>query len=159
MSKLNLILPTFRVYLLGFFLQITIIPSLFAKDAKDDNYITINSESLKIDRELDIAVFEGEVILWFEDTIVKTDKINIKYKNGEKKSIDNIIIPYKLSAYRTLTDEIIIAESAEYKHDEAKLVFYGNVMLETQTKILKTPMLVYYTALRQSNKFDLSNSQ
>ena len=88
--------------------------------------------------------------MWFENTVLKTDEIKITYKNdGKNRSIDQIIIPFKLSAYNHETDEVIIADSALYEYTQAKLTLKGNVILEYQNRILKTPKLVYYTKFKQ----------
>ena len=118
--------------------------------------IYIDSDSLKLDRAKNTADFEGQVILWFEDMVLKTSVMQVIYKEGAaKKEIDKIIIPAKLTAEREKAGEILIADSAEYLARDSMLILKGNVTLLYNDHILKTHKLVYYTKLNQTNKFKL----
>ena len=148
MLKLRFILLIFKNFLFLLLLGLYITNIV----ASGNDHLSINSENLNIDRINNIANFKGEVILWFDDIVLKTDEITIYYKkdDNDKNSIDKIIIPYKLGAYNHQTDEVVIANEAKYFHDQAKLILFGNVNLQRQNNILKTSQLIYYTKLKQS---------
>lgn len=114
----------------------------------DDIYI--DSDILTINRQENSATFEGEVILWFEDMLLKTSKLQVIYKEGQDKSttIDRIIIPRKVKATKPSDQEVIIADSAEYNVEKAELILLGDVVLQRGEHILRTKRLVYHGNLR-----------
>ena len=110
----------------------------------------VNSDNLTLDQTKNIIHFEGKVILWFNDMVLKTDKIEIIYKKlTNKKEIDKIIIPNKLIAIRTLEEEVLIAGGAEYFANISELILTGNVKLQHKDDIIKTERLIYHTKLKK----------
>ncbi|MCC8417081.1 MAG: hypothetical protein LN588_00780 [Rickettsia endosymbiont of Bryobia graminum] len=113
----------------------------------------INSDNLVIDQVKRQAQFTGEVILWFDDLMIKTTDLKIFYKIiGNKKTIDRIIMPSKLTAKKNDTKELLIANSAEYFVEKKELILRGNVIIQKDEHIIKTDKLVYY--MQQLNNVD-----
>jgi len=109
----------------------------------------INSNSLSLNRTNNTAYFEGEVIIWFDNMILKTKEIKIIYKGlDNKKEIDKIIIPKKLFAIKEKEQEVLIADSAEYFAIKGELILTGKVKIQRGNKIITTKKLVYYTKLK-----------
>ncbi|MCC8372315.1 MAG: LptA/OstA family protein [Rickettsia endosymbiont of Pseudomimeciton antennatum] len=108
----------------------------------------INSDSLVIDQTKQQAFFSGEVILWFDDMMVKTTNLEIFYKIVDnKKTINYIFIPSRLTAKRNDGQELLIATSAKYFVERKELVLLGNVIVQNKDGIVRTDKLVYYTKL------------
>jgi lipopolysaccharide transport protein LptA len=115
--------------------------------------IFINSDTLNINQDKNIVNFAGKVILWFDDMVLKTDKIEIIYnKATNKKEIDKVVIPNKLTALRTIEQEILIADSAEYFAATGKLTLNGNVKLQHKDDIVSTNKFIYHTNLKAINQ-------
>lgn len=114
--------------------------------------IFINSETLNVDQDKNIVNFAGKVTLWFDDMILKTDRIEIIYKKmTNKKEIDKVIIPNKLTAIRTIEQEILMADSAEYLAATGTLILTGNVKLQHKDDIVNTKKFIYHTNLKSIN--------
>ncbi len=108
----------------------------------------INSDNLIINQKTQQAKFTGEVVLWFDDMVIKTTNLEIFYKIvNNNKTIDYIIIPSKLTARRTHEQKIIIANSAKYIVEQQELTLIEDVIVQTDQNIIKAKKLVYYTAL------------
>ncbi len=108
----------------------------------------INSDNLVIDQTKQQACFTGEVILWFDDIMVKTTDLEIFYKIVDnKKTINYISIPSRLTAKRNDSQEILIATSAKYFVERKELVLLGDVIVQNKEGIIRTDKLVYYTEL------------
>ncbi len=117
----------------------------------------INSDNLVIDQIKQQAFFTGEVILWFDDIMVKTTNLEIFYKIVDnKKTINYISIPSNLTAKRNDGQELLIATSAKYFVERKELVLLGDVIVQNKNGIIKTDKLVYYTKL---NNVDYSKSK
>ncbi len=117
----------------------------------------INSDNLVIDHAKYQAFFTGEVILWFDDMVVKTTNLEIFYKIvNNKQTINYISIPSRLTAKRNHGQELLIANSAEYFVESKELVLLGNVIVQNKDGIIRTDKLVYYTEL---NNVDYSSSK
>jgi lipopolysaccharide transport protein LptA len=115
--------------------------------------IYVNSDNLSVDQTKNIVNFEGKVILWFDDMVLKTDRIEIIYKKiANKKEIDKVIIPNKLIAIRTIEQEVLIADSAEYLTATNELILIGNVKLQHKDDIVKTEKFIYHTKLKEVSK-------
>ena len=113
-------------------------------------YLHIHSDQLTFNKIKNQANFLGEVIVWFDDMVLKTTNLEIIYKQiSNKNEIDKIIIPTKVIAKNKDDSQILIADYAEYFASKAELVLTGNVQLRYQDNILKTDKLVYYTKLKQ----------
>ena len=116
--------------------------------AHDDN-VHINSSRLVFDKNNEIANFYGEVIIFFDDFVLKTSELQILYDNSSgKRVINKIIIPYNLIALKVIPENIIMADSAEYIAKSSELVLVGNIKLLHEGHILQTNKLSYYTKLR-----------
>ncbi len=112
----------------------------------------INSDNLVIDHTKQQAFFTGEVILWFDDIVVKTTNLEIFYKIVDnKKTINYISIPSRLIAKRNDGQELLIATSAKYFVERKELVLLGDVIVQNKNGIIKTDKLVYYTKLNNVN--------
>lgn len=114
--------------------------------------LLVNSDSFTLDKNQNIAVFQTNVIVWFEDMVLQTSKLKIIYKNdGNKTRIDKIIMPSYIMANKTQSGETLVADSAEYDDSSHRLILTGNVVLEHLDNIVRTPKLVYYTAFKRIN--------
>lgn len=117
----------------------------------------INSDNLVIDQTKQQACFTDEVTLWFDDIMVKTTNLEIFYKIVDnKKTINYISIPSRLTAKRNHGQELLIATSAKYFVERKELVLLGNVIVQNNNGIIRTDKLVYYTEL---NNVDYSKSK
>lgn len=156
MLKLRLIYQIFKNYLrIKIILQqfikfslifLSLISTIYGKD------ILIDSDSLTFDKTKNTAIFEGQVVLYFEDIVLKTSNLQIFYKNiNSEREIDKIIIPTRLIAKKEKDQSIIIADSGEYLAYKSRLILEGNIKLLRQEDILKTNKLVYYTKLKKVN--------
>lgn len=124
-------------------------------DQQNDNLqkLYINSDHLVINQAKQQADFTGEVILWFDDMMVKTTNLKIFYKTVDnKKTIDHIIMPAKLTAKKNNGAELLIANSAEYFIEKKELILLGDVVIQKDDRIIKTDKLVYY--MQQLNNVD-----
>lgn len=137
-------------------LIIIVMTSLEASAAKcvNNQQLFVNSDNLTYDNFANLATFEGNVVLWFDDIILKTTNIKIYYKQVQGKNIiDKIIIPEKLSALKTKDSDVLIADRAIYNFDKNELSLSGNVVLQHDNNILKTDKLVLVTELRKINNY------
>ena len=124
----------------------------YGSDSSNGNLLSINSDKLVINQDKQQAVFTGEVLIWFDDMVLKTSYLEILYKvYNQKKTISEIRIPVKLIARRTISQELLIADSAEYIVDKQELTLLGNVIIQNNHGIIKTNKLVYYTKLANLN--------
>lgn len=120
---------------------------------KSQPKLHINSNSLTIDQTRQKAQFTGDVIVLFDNMVLKTNLLEVIYKVvGNEKTIDYIIIPTKLTAIREKSQETVIADSAEYSMTKKELVLSGNIILQKQDNIIKTNKLVYHTDLQSIEK-------
>ena len=120
------------------------------KNSKDiNNHIKIISDDLIIDDKSLSADFKGSVTVIFEDMILKTDNLKIRYvDNKGKKSVDMIEIPGKLKAIKTTCQELVVADRGEYSVSLNQLVLYGNVRMQRDNNVLITDKMVYVTKLK-----------
>jgi len=140
-------------FIIFFIISITVHVS---GDKIDASEIIINSDDLTYDKIKNVASFEGEVIMWFDDLILKTTNIKIFYKQvAGKNKIDRIVIPNKLKALQQKNQNILIADTAVYSFDKNELSLESNVMLLHDDNILKTDKLIFVTELKKiDNKND-----
>lgn len=117
---------------------------------KTNDQIFIDSDNLIYDKNANYAFFEGHVVLWFNDMILKTTSVKIYYKqSGGKNKIDKIIIPEKLFALKNKDSDVLIADEAVYSFDDRKLTLNGKVVLQHAGNILRTDRLVLITELKK----------
>src|ERR1044071_9186813 len=106
-------------FIIFFIISITVHVS---GDKIDASEIIINSDDLTYDKIKNVASFEGEVIMWFDDLILKTTNIKIFYKQvAGKNKIDRIVILNKLKALQQKNQNILIADTAVYFFDKNEL--------------------------------------
>lgn len=116
----------------------------------NDDQILINSDNLTYDKSANFASFDGNVVMWFNDMVLKTTNIRIYYKQiAGRNKIDKIIIPEKLTAIKNKDSDILIADRAIYSFDSNELSLSGNVILQHVDNILKTGKLVFITELKK----------
>ncbi|MFY9590064.1 LptA/OstA family protein [Rickettsia endosymbiont of Halotydeus destructor] len=114
-----------------------------------DDAVYIESDSLIIDRIKQKIKYIGNVIVYFEDAILKTKTLEIVFNiEGNEKTVKYIIIPTKLTIKKTKHDELLIADSAKYFLDNKQLILLGNVILQYKDSILKTDKFVYYIDMK-----------
>jgi len=137
-------------------LIILFLPATTLANCED---IRINSDSLTFDRNKNTVNFTNNVLVWFEDMVLKTSAIEVIYQNNDKSQnrIDKIIIPNSVIATRIYQQQTIIADSAEYNAKSAELILNGRVKLQYQDNILKTKKLVYHTNFKKVTNIDESH--
>lgn len=115
------------------------LPYVFAFE----NDLDIDSKKLTINKKYKYAEFSGNVIVNFDDSILKTEKLYIYYtdeKKGNKFKRIKITTPLKI--YKK-TGEIILGDKAEYDMIQSKLTIMGDVSILQEKNILKTEKLIY----------------
>jgi lipopolysaccharide transport protein LptA len=122
----------------------------FERAALEREEIYINSDRLTVNRVDNTATFEGEVIVWFEDLVLKTSNL-IAFFN-ENNTLKKIIIPKKLIARRAPGNETIVADNAEYYANDLKLILKGNINIEREGKLLAAEEVIYYAKLKNIQK-------
>jgi lipopolysaccharide export system protein LptA len=121
--------------------------SYCASIAVDD--IVIQSDDLVIDKITGTARFVGEVIVWFDDAVLKTTEIVVVVKEENKKRVLNkIMMPAKLTAMKQSYDEIIIADGGEYIAGKKLLRFKGNIYMQRDKRLIKCDELEYFTEIK-----------
>ncbi|ABV73528.1 hypothetical protein A1E_02940 [Rickettsia canadensis str. McKiel] len=132
----------YRIIKLLVFLTISI--SIYASD-KDISNLHITSDTLIIDKTKQKAEYLGNVVVYFDNAILRTEELYIFYKTiDEKQTIDHIIVPTKLNVERKINNELLLADSAKYFFDNKQLILIGNVILQRDDNVLKTNKLIYY---------------
>lgn len=120
---------------------------------KDISNLHITSDTLIIDRIKQKAEYLGNVTVYFDDAILKTEKLYIIYKTVNKENtIDYIEIPTKLEVEKKVNNEFLLADSAKYFLDNKQLILLGNVILQRDDNILKTHKLIYYVDVKTITK-------
>ncbi len=122
----------------------TISISIYANDKNISN-LHITSDTLIIDRIKQKAEYLGNVVVYFDNAILRTKELYIFYKTiDDKQTIDYIVIPTKLTVERKINNELLLADSAKYFFDDKQLILLGNVILQRDDNVLKTNKLIYY---------------
>lgn len=112
--------------------------------------LMIQSDSLVVNQKKHMAVFKGMVKLYFNDLCLRTHEIKVLYKQiNNKNTIEKIIVPNKLGAIRSIDEDIIIADSAEYTADNNQLILKGNIIIQHDDNILSTDQMIYITNLNE----------
>ncbi len=118
--------------------------------------LDILSQSLKIDNNKQIAVFDQDVIVILGSIKLYTNKLEIYYhKNANadvsssnfEQNIIKIIIPQKIKAIKQDEDTVIIANSAEFDNITKILTLIGDVMLYKDGNVIHTDELIYQSNL------------
>ncbi|HJD58368.1 MAG TPA: hypothetical protein LFV92_04100 [Rickettsia endosymbiont of Ceroptres masudai] len=137
----------YRIIKLVVFLTVSI--SIYANDKNISN-LHITSDTLIIDRIKQKAEYLGNVVVYFDNAILRTKELYIFYKTiDDKQTIDYIVIPIKLTVERKINHELLLADSAKYFFDDKQLILLGNVILQRDDNVLKTNKLIYYVDLVQ----------
>ena len=122
-----------------------LIPQICFANNKDKK-LDINSDQLIINYEELATVFQGNVIVSFEEYKLKTDQLIVRYnKNGE---IENILIPSKLFVFKDCNDEFAIASRGSYEKASGELVLDGGVMIKKEGHIIKSEKIIYHVKLQ-----------
>ncbi len=134
----------YRTIKLVIFFTISISIYIYADD-KDISNLQITSDTLIINRVKQKAEYLGNVVVYFDNAILRTEKLFIFYKTiDDKQTIDYIVVPTKLSVEKKINNELLLADSGKYCLDNKQLILLGNVVLERNNNILKTNKLIYY---------------
>lgn len=110
--------------------------------------VKINSDDLRIDKANSSASFKGSVRVMFDDIILQTDYLKAYYINdkaSQKRSIQRIEIPGKVTVMRIDCREIVSADSAEYRVSSHELILQGNVRARKNDNLLITDKMIYIT--------------
>nr|WP_016916809.1 palindromic element RPE1 domain-containing protein [Rickettsia honei] len=122
-----------------------IISTIIYANDKNISNLHITSDSLIIDRTKQKVAYLGNVIVYFDNAILRTKELYIFYKTiDEKQTIDHIVVPTKLTVERKINNELLLADSAKYFCDNKQLILLGNVILQRDDHVLKTNKLIYY---------------
>lgn len=112
--------------------------------------VIIKSDHLLVNKEEGRAYFTGNVVVWFDDAMLKTTKIIIALKDGDKKrELEKIIFPAKLTAMKDGSNEMIIADNGEYIASENLLTFKGNIYMQKGERLVKCNELKYFTKIKE----------
>ena len=143
-SKLPLEAKFGKMSIIKLVLLLIISTIIYANDKNISN-LHIASDSLIIDRTKQKAAYLGNVIVYFDNAILRTKELYIFYKTiDEKQTIDHIVVPTKLTVERKINNELLLADSAKYFCDNKQLILLGNVILQRDDNVLKTNKLIYY---------------
>ncbi|XVN40401.1 MAG: LptA/OstA family protein [Rickettsia endosymbiont of Argas persicus] len=145
MSLRLLIYPIIKLLLSIIIVSVT----TYADDnnKQDISNLHITSDTLIINREKQKVEYLGNVIVYFDNAVLRTEKLYIIYKNTDddnKQTIDYIVVPTKLNVERKINNELLLADSGKYFLDNKQLILLGNVVLQRDDNILKTNKLIYY---------------
>ncbi|MFP3120236.1 palindromic element RPE1 domain-containing protein [Rickettsia sp. R2] len=144
MYKLPLEAKFGKISIIKLVLLLIINTIIYANDKNISN-LHITSDSLIIDRTKQKAAYLGNVIVYFDNAILRTKELYIFYKTiDEKQTIDHIVVPTKLTVERKINNELLLADSAKYFCDNKQLILLGNVILQRDDNVLKTNKLIYY---------------
>ncbi|ABV84826.1 hypothetical protein RMA_0666 [Rickettsia massiliae MTU5] len=143
-SKLPLEAKFGKMSIIKLVLLFIISTIIYANDKNISN-LHITSDSLIIDRTKQKAAYLENVIVYFDNAILRTKELYIFYKTiDEKQTIDHIVVPTKLTVERKINNELLLADSAKYFFDNKQLILLGNVILQRDDNVLKTNKLIYY---------------
>ncbi|MGI4775844.1 MAG: LptA/OstA family protein [Janthinobacterium lividum] len=110
--------------------------------------LLINSDNLTFNKLENFAFFEGNVVIHFDDIILKTKVIQIFYKEvSGKNEIDTILVPNKVAILKEKDQTIITANRAKYLSSTDKLTLEGKVTMQCKDNILTTEQLVIVSKL------------
>ncbi|EER22001.1 RPE1 domain protein [Rickettsia endosymbiont of Ixodes pacificus] len=143
-SKLPLEAKFRKMSIIKLVLLLIISTVIYANDKNISN-LHITSDTLIIDRTKQKAEYLGNVVVYFDNAILRTKELYIFYKTiAEKQTIDHVVVPTKLTVERKINNELLLADSAKYFFDNKQLILLGNVILQRDDNVLKTNKLIYY---------------
>jgi lipopolysaccharide export system protein LptA len=148
MLKQKLIFLVFRVLALALIIyNLAYSVAIFGNSSSQ---LHISSDDLILNKNAQTAKFDGTVIIWFDDMVVKTSTMTVLYKTlSGQQNVERIIMPAKLTALCTSTQDTIIANSAIYIRDTSELILTGDIKLAYEDYVLSTEKLLYYTKLKK----------
>lgn len=127
---------------------VLIIYGLFCLNAyaiKNDDFLNISSDNLKLENDKNLAIFTGNVLVEFEGIRLKTDIIKVTFsKTNNTNRIEKIEIPHKFWAVNSCENEAVIADTGLYDANKKTLSFNQNVIMKKDNYILRTDHFTYY---------------
>lgn len=134
--------------LLIFFITIFNILGCFASDQK----VYINSDELSLIKDNNSAVYQGNVVVTFDNITIFTEKIIIQYSkrstNNKKSNIEQIIFPGKIKYINFCADEVALANSGAFNNLTRKMVLSGDVKIKKGDYIMYTDKMVVIAKLK-----------
>ena len=122
--------------------------------------IIIKSNHLKVNKADGKADFSGDVIVWFDGAVLKTQRIILIINDsGTKRELEKIVFPSKLSAMNESENETIIADSAEYLADKNLLIFKGNIYMQKDERLVKCDELIYHVQIKAIHTHKSKNNK
>ena len=120
-----------------------------------DDKLNIKSDNLTI-KKLDLsAVFEGSVVLTFDDLKLYSSKLKMIYTDAsDKREIKEIIIPMKLKVTKNCAQEVLFADSGYFDNSTKKLTLTGNVRMLKEGNVLVTDKLIYSARFKSVTQKD-----
>lgn len=131
-----------------------------------DKPVEINSDTLEIQQEKNIAIFQGNVIAVQGETRLHADKMVVYYRDRnqalpqeeDKKESTDVQKPggavHKIEVYDnvvlTTPKETASGDEGVYNVDERKVYLYHNVILSQANNVLKGDSLVHNLKTRES---------
>jgi len=118
--------------------------TIYAFSVCADDKLNIKSNNLTIKKADLSAVFEGSVVLTFDDLKLYSSKLKIFYTDAtDKREIKEIIIPVKLKVTKNCGQEVLFADSGHFDNSTKKLTLTGNVRMLKEGNVLVTDKLIY----------------
>ena len=147
-QKLIFWISEFSKFALIFYLFLYSSIIVFA-NVNNSKAVYINADHLVLNKNSQTTQYDGVVILWFDDIVIKTSLLTVEYEiiNGKQK-IKRILMPNPLIGLHTSPQNTVIANSAVYIQDKSELTLQGNVSSSYANYVLKTDKLLYYTRLQ-----------
>lgn len=149
-----LICRTFKFIIFTIFLSLLLPVSFcYANFSWGNKKVLIKSDELTVDNKSNVALFRKNVVVQFEDLVLKTDQIQVYFvADAKSKSITRIVIPSKIKAIRRQFNQTIVASAAEYLVDSGKLIFSGQVIIEKDNVIFTAAEVVFLTKLKTQDQ-------
>lgn len=108
--------------------------------------ITIKSDKLIMDQTKSISYFTGNVLVYYGDMILQTQALRVEFieQNGTR-AVNKVFMPYNIKAIKKDTNEVLVADKAEYDGRTKKLAIIGNVYVQIDDRIVKCDEFIYDT--------------
>ncbi len=117
--------------------------------------VVVNSDDLVVDKILGTAKFTGDVVICFDDAILKTTELTLLVtEDGVKRVLDKIILPSKLSAFNHSKNEVVVADGGEYIASEKLLKLTGNIYMQKDERLVKCDELIYVMEIKSISSKD-----
>lgn len=137
---------TFKLFI--FFITIFNTLICLASDRK----IHINSDELSLIKDDNSAIYQGNVVVTFDNITIFTEKIIIQYSkrstSHKKSDIEQIIFPKEIKYINFCSDEVALANSGAFNKLTRKMVLSGNVKIKKGDYILYTDKMVVVAKLK-----------